>query len=216
VKHMTSSENDLDRIARWLGADWSEDQRTQLGRFQQWLLEEAIAAGGIGPDEAPRIFDRHIADSLAFLSLVDASTPTLVDVGSGVGLPAIPIAIARPELLVTMLDRSERRTQLARRALRILLLENVRTLTKDVTQVREVFAVSTFRGSLPIAAATGAFERLTVDQGMGIFAWSRLQQPKSPPDPPPNTIFTLVSKGAGVLDSPAWFLRIQRSEHSGS
>ena len=216
VKHVSSSEDDLDRIGRWLDVEWSHDQRAKLHRFERWLLDEAIVAGGIGPGEEQRIFDRHIADSLAFLMLIDTHAETLVDVGSGVGLPAIPIAIARPEMAVTMVDRSERRIHLARRALRILGLQNVRTLASDVAQVEEVFAVSTFRASLPIATATEAFGRLTEADGEGIFAWSRLEDPKSPPEAPSGTIFTLACRGVGVLDSPAWFLRIQRNKHDRS
>jgi 16S rRNA (guanine527-N7)-methyltransferase len=158
------------------------------------------------------VFDRHIADSLAFLPLIDARVSTLVDVGSGVGLPGIPIAVARPEIEVTILDRSERRMRLAGRAVRILGLGNVESRTIDVKAVGDVFEVTTFRASLRIEEATRAFQRLSTDQGTGLFAWSRSEVPKSPPQPPSDTIFGLVSEGSGVLDSPAWILRMQRSQ----
>jgi 16S rRNA G527 N7-methylase RsmG len=203
---------ELDRVGEWLGIIWSEEQRMLLQRYQHWLLEEALPAGGIGPGEAPRVFDRHIADSLAFLPLIDASVATLVDVGSGVGLPGIPIAIALPGIAVTILDRSERRMRLAGRAVRILGLENVEPRTIDVNAVRDVFDVTTFRAALRIDEATRAFQRLSTDQGTGLFAWSRSERPKSPPQPPSDTIFGLVSEGSGVLESPAWFLRMQRSQ----
>ena len=206
-----SDQHRLDRVGEWLGIEWSGDQRRLLMVYQQWLLDEAMQAGGIGPGEAPRLFDRHIGDSLAFLRLIGEDASTLIDVGSGVGLPAIPIAIARPSLAVTLVDRSERRSGLAARALRILGLGNVDVRTMDIADIDDTFDITTFRASLRIEDAAMAYQRLATQGGSGIFAWSRREQPKSPPPPPADTIFNLVSEGAGVFDSPAWLLRMQRS-----
>jgi 16S rRNA (guanine527-N7)-methyltransferase len=206
-----SNQHELDKVGDWLGIEWSGDQRRLMVLYQQWLLDEAMQAGGIGQGEAPRLFDRHIGDSLAFLRLIDEGASTLIDVGSGVGLPAIPIAIARPNLAVTLVDRSERRTRLSARSLRILGLGNVDVRTMDIADIEGVFDITTFRASLRIEEATSVYQRLAALGGTGIFAWSRLEHPKSPPPPPADTIFNLVSEGAGVLGSPAWLLRIQRS-----
>lgn len=206
-----SEQHELDRVGDWLGIEWSGDQRRLLRLYQQWLLDEAMQAGGIGPGEAPRLFDRHIGDSLAFLRLIDEDAATLIDVGSGVGLPSIPIAIARPSLAVTLVDRSERRTRLSARALRILGLVNVKVRTMEVANIEGSFDIATFRASLRIERAVSEYLRLAAPGGSGLFAWSRAKHPKSPPAPPDDTIFNLVSEGAGVLDSPAWFLRIRRS-----
>jgi 16S rRNA (guanine527-N7)-methyltransferase len=135
-----------------------------------------------------------------------------VDVGSGVGLPGIPIAIARPEIAVTILDRSETRTRLAGRALRILGLENAETRTADASSLPGTFEVVTFRASLGIEEAAKAFQQLASERGIGLFAWSRLSDPKSPPDAPDDTIFRLVSEGSGILATPAWIVRMQRSQ----
>jgi 16S rRNA (guanine527-N7)-methyltransferase len=207
-------EQELNRIAGRLGIEWSTRQREQMLRYEEWLVEEAIPAGGLGSREAPRIFDRHIADSLAFLPLIPSTARTLIDVGSGVGLPGIPLAIARPKLEVTILDRSERRIHLAGRALRILRLMNCETTTAEVAGLKAKFDVVTFRASLRIDEAAPVFLRLGNERSVGLFAWSRLPNPKSPPDPPPDTIFSLASVGSGILDSPAWILEIQRSQET--
>jgi 16S rRNA G527 N7-methylase RsmG len=204
------NEKELNQLAEWLGVQWSTEQAERLLRYEAWLLDEAMPAGGIGPGEGSRLFDRHIADSLAFLPLLPPDAESLVDVGSGVGLPAIPIAIARPEIAVTLLDRAETRTRLAGRALRILGLENAETLTSDAATVHDVFDVVTFRASLGIGKAVEAFQRLAGERGVGLFAWSRLTDPKSPPEPPGDTIFRLVSEGSGILTTPAWIVRMQR------
>ena len=63
---------------------------------------------GLGAGEGPRLWGRHVVDSLAAVPLLDHGS-RVADVGSGVGLPGIPIAIARPDLSVYLVEaRSER------------------------------------------------------------------------------------------------------------
>lgn len=199
-------------IAEHLGVEWTSAQCGQLVRYEEWLRDEAVVAGGIGPAEHLRLFDRHIADSLMFLTQIGPSASSLIDVGSGVGLPGIPIAIVRPEVDVTIIDRAERRTRLAMRALRVLGLDRVAVHCTDVANTDETFDVVTFRASLPIGEAVAAFQRLANPEGVGVFALSRRDNPKSPPEPPPGAIFTTTAEGVGVLDTPAWLLRMQRSQ----
>jgi len=211
---MITSEN-LTRISEWLEIGWTPSQEQMLQRYARWLVDEAIPAGGLGPQEGPKVFERHIADSLAFVPLIRSGARTLVDVGSGVGLPAIPIGIALPDVAVTVLDRSERRTRLAGRAIRILRMENVSTMTKDAENVTDTFDVVTFRASLRFDAAIAVFQGLASAGGDGLFAWSRGEKPD--PDPidtlaaSSDTIFSMSCEGSGVLDSAAWILRMQRS-----
>ena len=201
----------LDRIACWLGTEWSEQQRALFIEYGEWLAGEAIDAGGIGPREGERIFDRHIADSLAFALLIPDRASTLVDVGSGVGLPAIPLAIALPELSITIVDRSERRCSLAARALRILGIENVEVRVADVDDLEGTYDVVTFRASLLPPNATRTFVRLTDLSGTGLFALTRRERAPEVPEPPTGVIFSVTSEGVGVLDSPAWILRMQHT-----
>jgi 16S rRNA (guanine527-N7)-methyltransferase len=65
----------------------------------------------------------HLLDSLAVLPFVEATT--LLDVGSGGGMPGIPLAIARPELRVTLLDSSSKKTAFLRQVAIELSLANI-------------------------------------------------------------------------------------------
>jgi 16S rRNA (guanine527-N7)-methyltransferase len=178
----------------------------QLSVFRRWLEEEAIAAGGIGPGEGERVLDRHVSDSLVFAGAWPGTQPdTLIDVGSGVGLPGIPLAVAMPATRLTLLDRSARRCSLARRAIRILGLENVEVVHSDVGAVRRTFGVVTFRASLAPAEALRVGKRLIDPGGTVVVAASRVQRPTEWH----GDLVDIVTVPAGVLDSPAWLLRMR-------
>ena len=76
--------------------------------FVALLTEHGVARGLIGPREVDRLWERHMLNSAAVAELVPKAA-TVVDVGSGAGLPGIPLAIARPDLRVTLLEPMARR-----------------------------------------------------------------------------------------------------------
>lgn len=73
---------------------------------------------------------RHVLDSLAILPLVHGDT--LADLGSGAGLPGIPLAIARPGLAVTLVESNGKKARFLREAVRSLPLPNVRVVQARV------------------------------------------------------------------------------------
>jgi 16S rRNA (guanine527-N7)-methyltransferase len=72
---------------------------------------------------APRMVTQHLLDCLAAVPHVAAAT--ILDVGSGAGLPGIPLALALPDSRVTLLDSSHKKTAFLRQAVMQLKLENV-------------------------------------------------------------------------------------------
>ena len=209
VKHTESA---LRRAAGWAGVELSVDQLALLIRYAEWLVAEAVPAGGVGPAEGARIIDRHVADSLVFgIGWVDNVPATLIDVGSGVGLPGIPLAIAYPGIAVTLLDRSERRTALAGRAVRILSLTNAVAVQGDVSHLTSSYGAATFRASLPIIDALDA-ARTTLDiGGTAVIGLSRSRPPAQTPTAEPGETIQLLETQEGILDSPAWLLRMTRN-----
>jgi len=205
VKHR---EEQLDAIARWLGVPLTPDQRVLLSRYEAWLATEAMVAGGVGPNEEVRLFDRHVADSMAYLIGCPAEATTVLDVGGGVGLPTIPMAISRPDVSFTLIGRSVRRTRLASRAVRILGLENVVVESDDVRSASGVFDVVAFRASLPIAEAAIVTRQRTNVGGVGLLSVSRRSEEPSIGSAPTGITFSMSSEGSGVLDSPVWLLRM--------
>lgn len=72
------------------------------------LAGPGIARGVIGPHEADRLWDRHLLNSAVLGELLPNGCQVL-DIGSGAGLPGIPLAIARPDLRIVLLEAMARR-----------------------------------------------------------------------------------------------------------
>lgn len=78
-------------------------------RYHDSLATIGVERGLIGPREVPRLWERHILNCAVVGELIDEGE-RVVDVGSGAGLPGIPLAIARPDLQVTLVEPLLRRT----------------------------------------------------------------------------------------------------------
>ena len=92
--------------------------------YARLLATEGTVRGLIGPREVPRLWERHLLNSAAIASLVPVGS-RVVDVGSGAGLPGIPLALARPDLTVTLLEPLARRVAFLTECVRRLGLERV-------------------------------------------------------------------------------------------
>ncbi|HEY5846163.1 MAG TPA: 16S rRNA (guanine(527)-N(7))-methyltransferase RsmG [Microlunatus sp.] len=114
------------------------------------LLDRGVIAGVIGPREADRIWDRHILNSLALADLIPIGA-SVVDVGSGAGLPGIPLAIARPDLSVTLLEPLLRRTTFLEPVVRELGLgARVRVVRARAEDHHQQYDVVTARALAPL------------------------------------------------------------------
>ena len=74
------------------------------------LASDGVTRGLIGPREVPRLWERHILNSAAVAEAVLAGA-RVVDVGSGAGLPGIPLGLARPDLVLTLVEPMARRVE---------------------------------------------------------------------------------------------------------
>ncbi|GAB2542826.1 hypothetical protein GCM10027268_16180 [Brachybacterium huguangmaarense] len=78
-------------------------------RFAGLLAGAGVERGLIGPREVDRLWERHIVNCALLLDAIPADARTLADIGSGAGLPGLVVAIARPELEVTLVETMQRR-----------------------------------------------------------------------------------------------------------
>jgi 16S rRNA (guanine527-N7)-methyltransferase len=79
-------------------------------QYADLLAGPGVERGLIGPREVDRLWERHILNSAAIAELIEPGARVL-DIGSGAGLPGLPIAIARPDLRVALVEPMLRRTE---------------------------------------------------------------------------------------------------------
>lgn len=88
------------------------------------MSEAGVQRGLIGPREVPRLWERHLLNC-AVLSEVVPEGVTVCDVGSGAGLPGIPLALVREDLKITLLEPLLRRTTFLTEVVEMLGLDHV-------------------------------------------------------------------------------------------
>ncbi|MGH3634727.1 MAG: 16S rRNA (guanine(527)-N(7))-methyltransferase RsmG, partial [Mycobacterium sp.] len=126
-------------------------------RYAELLAGAGVERGVLGPHEVDRIWDRHLSNSAVVAEQLQPGE-RVVDIGSGAGLPGLPLAIARPDLKVVCVESMLRRAAFLAEAVGELGLE------VDVVQGRaEERAVRGRVGGSDVAVsrAVAALDRLT-------------------------------------------------------
>lgn len=190
----------IQAAAQWAGWPLDPMRSERLVQFGAWLATEAVAGGGLGPNEVERIADRHLADSLLFAAgWQQTSAPTsLIDLGSGVGLPGIPLAILWPQTEVVLVDRSTRKVELARRAGRILGLSNVSVVAGDASRLDLTADMVVARAVADPEMVAQWARRVVGAAGVVVLGGSHRAAP------PPATGQRIVEVPPQVLDRPVW------------
>ena len=128
---------DRDRLAgglQALGVSLNDAQQQALLDYRDLLVKWNRAYNLTAVRDPGEMIQRHLLDSLSVLAHLD-DRDTL-DVGTGAGLPGIPLAIARPDLRFVLLDSNGKKTRFVRHARRELGLSNVEVVNTRVEQYR--------------------------------------------------------------------------------
>jgi 16S rRNA (guanine527-N7)-methyltransferase len=112
------------------------DQIDQARSFAQTLANDSDELGLLGPRELDKLWSRHILNSAVVAELVRPGDK-VADVGSGAGLPGIPMAIARPDADFVLIEPMERRSSWMLEVVEDLGLKNVRILRSRAEDVTE-------------------------------------------------------------------------------
>jgi 16S rRNA (guanine(527)-N(7))-methyltransferase RsmG len=194
--------------AEWTGIKPTSHQLDLLTAYRDWLLSEAIPAGGIGPNESGRIWRRHVGDSLLFgCGLKDQ--PYCLDIGSGVGLPGIPLAITHPQTQFDLVDKSGRRCDLLQRAVRVLGLNNCIIVHKEVAKLDRRYPFIVSRAAIPADRMMIHVKQLLESDGAAIISISREGDAKLDLKMPAGLAATTVSVPGQILDTKVQLLRIE-------
>ena len=114
------------------------------------LATRGVEQGLLGPREVPRLWDRHLLNCAVVAELIGDQCETLVDIGSGAGLPGIVLAMVRPELAVTLLEPMERRCRFLSECVAELGLTNADVLRGRAEDVVLRADVATARAVAPL------------------------------------------------------------------
>ena len=146
------------------------ERLTLATAYVEWLAGAGVERGLIGPREAPRLWHRHVVNCAVLADVVPARAD-VADIGSGAGLPGVVLAIARPDLSVTLIEPLARRATFLSEVVDELRLGNVEVLREraegvhgrhfDVVTSRAVAPLPRLLGwSMPLVAAEGAMVAL--------------------------------------------------------
>lgn len=129
------------------------------------LASAGIERGLLGPREADRLWERHVLNSVSLSGLIPEGA-TVVDVGSGAGLPGIPLAILRPDLDVTLIEPLLRRsTFLSEVVDELELAPQVTVVRVRAEDHRERYDVVTSRALAPLDRLVTWSEPLRANEG---------------------------------------------------
>ena len=122
------------------------------------LARDSDTLGLLGPRELERLWSRHVLNSAVVAELVPAGA-TVADVGSGAGLPGIPMAIAQPDAHFTLIEPMERRSDWLIQVCEEIGLTNVEVRRARAEEVGSVYDIVTARA----VSALPKLLRMTVD-----------------------------------------------------
>jgi 16S rRNA (guanine527-N7)-methyltransferase len=190
--------------------------------YAGWLAGAGIERGLVGPREVPRLWERHLLNCAAVADVVPRGA-TVCDLGSGAGLPGIPLAIRRPDLQVTLLEPLLRRTRFLDEVVEALALPNVLVRRGRAEELAgsELFDVVTSRAVAPLERL--ARWSLPLTRGGGLML---AMKGSSAPDEVAAAHGVLrrlhgrevriLSVGDGLLDPPVTVVAVTKDEVRGA
>ncbi len=195
------------------------DRADVARQYHAWLAEHATVRGLIGPREVPRLWDRHILNCVALADVIPEGA-TVADIGSGAGLPGIPLAIARPDVSVILVEPLLRRTTFLDEVVADLGLANVKVIRGraeeklvrkevglvDVVTSRAVAPLGKLAGwSLPLVktggrmiAMKGSSAAEEIERDGKLIRKAKGAKPE------------IIEVGAGLLDTPTYVVDIKK------
>jgi 16S rRNA (guanine527-N7)-methyltransferase len=120
----------------------------QIQRYAELLKGAGIERGLIGPKEGDRIWERHIANCIPITTILPENV-RLVDIGSGAGLPGIVIALARPDLKVSLVEPLQRRVDFLNEVVAELGIP-VEVIRGRAERVKKQYEIVTARAVAPL------------------------------------------------------------------
>ena len=150
-----------------LELDVPSDAIDSLLSYMELLKEWSGTYNLVAPGERNYLLARHVLDSLSIASWLQPGT--LLDVGTGAGLPGLPLAIVKPGMEVTLIDSAGKKIRFLRHVARTLQLANIHPLLQRVEELDQPFANITSRAFSSLKGFVKAV-RPCADESTRLFA----------------------------------------------
>ena len=190
--------------------------------YAELLITDGVVRGLIGPREAPRVWERHLLNCAVMSEMIPVGA-SVVDVGSGAGLPGIVLAVARPDLMITLVEPLARRTAFLSEVVTALGLDSTVTVVRgraedlaggplsaaDVVTARAVAPLDRLAGwCLPLAAVGGRLLALK-----GASAADEVTEHRTAIARLGGSEPVVTRCGVGVIEPPATVVEIVRERN---
>ena len=172
---MTALETLASGASPILGRPLTDQERGNFDKYVRLLIKWQKAHRLVGSTDPMWIVEHLFLDSLLFLRLLPSSVRTLADVGSGAGLPGLPLKIVKPEIEVVLIESRRRRAMFLASAIREMKLEGIRVLEGRLESIapdlqRRVDAVvmrcaGDIESMIPAAAAITTADGIVIASG---------------------------------------------------
>jgi 16S rRNA (guanine527-N7)-methyltransferase len=137
-------------------ADWFGAGNARIQQYAELLATEGVRRGLIGPRELPRLWTRHVLNCVVVHRLI-APGCSVADLGSGAGLPGVVLAVARPDLTMTLIEPLLRRTRFLEEVTADLELSNLTVVRARAEELdgRAAYDVVVARAVAPLDRLAG-------------------------------------------------------------
>lgn len=171
----------------------SESQIQHLVDYVKLLQHWNKVFNLIANDNTQHIIDRHIIDSLLVLPYIKGQR--IIDVGTGAGLPGIPLAIMLPESHISLLDSNGKKTRFVTQAKAQLRLPNIEVINKRVEEYQpaELFDIVTSRAFAELSKMLTLTKHLCKPEGSFI-ALKGIEAQKEAAELPPGFRCELIER----------------------
>lgn len=187
-------------------------------RFVEMLERYGVERGLIGPREVDRLWDRHLLNSAVIGECIETGA-RVIDVGSGAGFPGVPLAIARPDLEVVLVEPMARRADWLNEVAEVLDLDiSVQRGRAEEKALRKTIGsadVVTSRAVAPLARLAGWCLPLAREGGMmlavkGASARDEVARDAAAVARVGGGVPVVSECGGGLLETPTTVVRVVR------
>jgi 16S rRNA (guanine527-N7)-methyltransferase len=187
-------------VVEALNLELATQQLMQLEAFEVLIRERAIPLGMVATADEGRLRERHVHDSLRAATVVSADDRSAYDLGSGAGLPGVVVAIACPDLRITLVESRRPRAAFLQLVVDRLGLTNTVVSNERVEALGEPVDLCFSRAFARVGVAWRAADRLLLPRGRLIyFAGERFDLAELPSDAASTLVTTSALARSGPL-----------------